>query len=192
MIYAIGYRDFSPEREHKFIIQKHITKEEYDNHTTMLGEANKINALDNVHNLLNRNGKEFLFYSSKIKEYLDADKELVYLEANRLLINYLSSLSMFIDYGERYNNKHFGKERMKKFQEKTSDFYDSHVSYRFIALMRNYALHYGFPLSVIHQSVSGPNGIFASRESLLKFKSWKHATEDIKKMSDLISLNPHI
>jgi hypothetical protein len=145
----------------------------------MLGVANKINAMENVHNLLNRNGKEFLLYSSKIKEYLEVDEESIYLEANRLLINYLSSLSMFIDYGERYKNKHFGKERMKKFQEKASDFYDIHVSYRFIALMGNYALHYGFPLSVIHQSVSGPNGVFASRESLLKFKSWKHATEDI-------------
>jgi 16S rRNA G527 N7-methylase RsmG len=91
MIYAIGYRDFSPERVHIVNIQKHITKEEYDNHITMLGVANKINAMENVHNLLNRNGKEFLLYSSQIKEYLEVDEESICLEANRLLINYLSS-----------------------------------------------------------------------------------------------------
>ncbi|MFJ5713721.1 hypothetical protein [Neobacillus sp. NPDC093127] len=192
MIYGIGYRDFTAEQGHNFIIQKHITKEEYNNHTTMLGEVNKINAMDNVYNLLYRNGEELLEYFSKISEKLATDKESIYLDANRLLINFLSSLSMFIDYGERYNKKHFGKARMKEFQETTHDFYDNHVSYRFIALMRNFALHYGFPLSVIKQSVNGPKGIFASRESLLQFKSWKHATEDIQRMPELISLEPHI
>ncbi|MFF2889246.1 hypothetical protein [Paenibacillus sp. NPDC057967] len=192
MIYALGFRDYALEHGQQIIIQKHITKEEYDSHNTSLGEAHKINAMDNVNNLLIRNGNEFLLYSSKAKDYLEGDEKVVYLEANRLLINYLAAVSMFIDYGEKYNSKYFGKERMKKFQEKTSIFYDSHVSYRFIALMRNYALHYGFPLSVIHQSESGPNGIFASRETLMKFKAWKHVAEDIRNMSELISLDIHV
>ncbi|CQR56540.1 hypothetical protein [Paenibacillus riograndensis] len=192
MIYALGYRKFSLEHGHEFIIQKHITKDEYDSHNIALGEASKISAMDNVHNLLNRNGNEFLLYSSGAKDYQGADEKVAYLEANRLLINYLAAVSMFIDYGEKYNSKYFGKERMKKFQEKTSVFYDNHISYRFIVLMRNYVLHFGFPLSVIHQSESGTNGFFASRETLLKFKAWKHATEDIKKMSELISLDIHI
>lgn len=88
MIYAIGFRDYSLEQGQQIIIQKHITKEEYDSHNTSLGEAHKISAMDNVHNLLIRNGNEFLSYSSKAKDYLKVDEKVVYLEANRLLINY--------------------------------------------------------------------------------------------------------
>ncbi|URJ35044.1 hypothetical protein MF625_004367 [Paenibacillus polymyxa] len=192
MIYAVGYQDMSLEQGPKIVIQKHITKEEYENHKSELAEAHKISAMDNVHNLLVQNGEEFLKYSANAENHLKLEEKVVYLEANRLLTNYLSSLSMFIDYGERYNQKHFGKEEMKKFQEKTHDFYDSHVSYRFMALMRNYTLHYAFPLSVIHQSVNGANGIFASKNTLLKFDAWKLVKEDIKQMPDLISLDVHV
>lgn len=61
-----------------------------------------------------------------------------------------------------------------------------------MALMRNYALHYGFPLSIIKQSISGPNGIFATKEALLQFKAWKHVKEDIEKMPNFISLDIHV
>lgn len=192
MIYAIGYQEVTLNQERKVVIQKNITKVEYENHKSELAEAHKISAMDNVHTLLVQNGQEFLNYSAESKNYLGLEEKVVYLEANRLLTNYLSSLSMFIDYGERYNQKHFGKEEMKKFQSKTHDFYDSHVSYRFMALMRNYALHYAFPLSVIRQSVNGENGIFASKNTLLKFDAWKHAKEDIKQMPELISLDVHV
>lgn len=192
MIYSIGYRDFTIQQGHKFIINKNITKEEYDNHISMIGEIKKLTSMKNIYNLMDRNGKEFLGYTSEIKKYLPVDNDLICFEANRLLINYLSSLSMFIDYGEKYNKKFFGKGKMKEFEEKTHYFYENHVSYRFMALMRNYALHYKFPLSIIQKNITGQNGIFASRELLLQFKAWKHAEEDIKKMPDLILLNPHV
>lgn len=192
MKYAIGKRDYNTAQGHKFIIEKDITKDEYENHVTRLSEAQKINSMENVHNLLIRNGNEYLKYSSLLKGSHSIDEQSIYIEANRLIINYLSSLSMFIDYGERYHSKYFGKAKMKEFQAKSSFLYDSHVSYRFMALMRNYALHYGFPLTEIQQSIEKPRGIFASKETLLKFKGWKHAEEDIKEMKDLISLDQHV
>jgi hypothetical protein len=193
MIYAIGYREIIKERQNHFTIKKHITKEEYENHITMLGEAKKINAMTNVFRLFERNGNEYLTYVAHIDEHLKSSgADRVYLEANRLLINYLSSLSMFIDYGERYSKKHFGKQKMEEFQSKTHDFYDNHVSYRFMALMRNYALHYGFPLSVIKESLLGRTGIFASKQTLLGFSGWKHVRKDIEKMPELILIDPHV
>ncbi|TWI57059.1 hypothetical protein [Halalkalibacter nanhaiisediminis] len=192
MIYAIGYREVIKEGQHQFIIEKHITKEEYEEIQSMLGEAKKINSMTHVYQLFERNGNEFLAYISKVNEILNSDNEQIYLEANRLLINYLSSLSMFIDYGERYNQKHFGKQKLKEFESKTHDFYDNHVSYRFMALMRNYALHYGFPLTNIRRSLVNQNGVFASKRTLLGFKSWKHAREDIEIMPELIRIEPHV
>ncbi|PWW20206.1 hypothetical protein DFO73_11620 [Cytobacillus oceanisediminis] len=192
MIYGIGYRERTKDGEHLFNIQKHITKEEYDNHRNTLSEAHKINAMSKVNNLLERNGKEYLDYSSSIEEKLKTDEENVYHEANRLLINYLSSLSMFIDYGERHNKKHFGKARMEQFRKKASSFYDGHVSYRFMAMMRQYAVHYSFPLGHIKKSLIGDSGIFADRETLLKFSGWKHSRQDIERMPKLINVDPHV
>ncbi|MGW6380911.1 hypothetical protein [Peribacillus butanolivorans] len=194
MIYAIGYRERTNEGGHQFTIQKHISKTEYEHHLTNLAEASKINTMANVFNLLKGNGKNFLNYTALIKEDKDlaTNKKEKYLEANRLLINYLSSLSMFIDYGERHNKKHFGKERMQEFRKKDSKFYDGHISYRFIKLMRDYAVHYDFPLSVIRESIPGPSGIFASKKTLLKFSGWKHAKADIEKMPEQIFIDPHV
>ena len=192
MIFAIGYKEYI-EGKHHFTIKKHITKDEYDRHQLILGESSKINAMENVYKLLIRNGTEYLTYSSRIKEYLKRDDgNTVFLEANRLIINYLSSLSMFIDYGERHNKQHFGKLRMEQFRKKASAFYDGHVSYRFMAMMRKYALHYSFPLGHIQRSIISDSGIFASKETLLKFSGWKHARQDIEKMPSLINIDPHV
>lgn len=188
MIYFIGYRESS----HQIVVQEHLTKEEYELHQKELSEAKNLEAMKNVYNLFKRNGQEFLTYSSEIEKHLSNDTDEVYTEANRLLINYLSSLQMFIDYGEKHNKKHFGKTKLKEFQEKTHKFYDDHVSYRFMAIMRNYAVHYGFPLTRIIESLERKSGIFASKETLLKFKAWKHVEEDIKKMPELISLDIHV
>lgn len=194
MIYAIGYHEPVEQGEHKFILKKNIKKEEYDHHLSSLDEATKLKVMSNIYNLFERNGKEFLNYTAEIPVYLKSneDKDSIYLEANRLLINYLSSLSMFIDYGEKLNKKYFGKQKMGEFVDKTHKLYDSFVSYRFMALMRNYALHYGFPLTHIKRSLTQKSGIFASKQTLLKFKSWKHAKEDIEKMPEDIVLEPHV
>ncbi|CAG9623156.1 hypothetical protein [Sutcliffiella rhizosphaerae] len=190
MIFGIGYRERSKDGVHQFIIQNHISKEEYDTHLTRLAEAGKISEMEDVYNLVKRNKEEYLSFTSQIEKHLD--NEQLGLEANRLLINFLSSLQMFIDYGERHNKKHFGKEKMKEFQKKTNDFYDNHISYRFMVLLRNYALHYGFPLTNIIERVSQPTRILATKEDLLKFKGWKHVKVDIEKMPDLISIDVHV
>ena len=198
MIYAIGHREVSQTEGQEFIIDKEIPRAEYDNINKELAEASKLNAMKSVYLLFERNGKEFLTYSNSLKKLLNEpeqneDPEKIFLEANRLLINYLSALSMFIDYGERFNKKHFGKKKLEEFGDKTHDFYDNHISYRFIALMRNYALHYGFPLSKVSTSLlTGQSGIFATKVELLKFSGWKHVRRDIEEMPEVISVDVHV
>ena len=181
-------------RESFVEIEEEMSKKEYDDFIHFKDESNKLNAMTNMFKLLERNGNEYLEYSSHIQDILDTDtsEDDIGFEANRLLINYLSALGMFIDYGEKHNKKHFGKEKMEEFTKKTHAFYDQHISYRFTALLRNYALHYAFPLTNIIKSENRKSGIFASKNKLLQFKSWKHAKADIEKMSNDISLEIHI
>lgn len=194
MRYSIGYLKFGQNGEHDLSIEEEMPKKAYDDFIHFKDESNKLNAMTNMYKLLERNGNEYLEYSSNIQDILKTatSEEDIGFEANRLLINYLSSLGMFIDYGEKHNKKHFGKEKMKEFTQKTHAFYDQHISYRFIALLRNYALHYAFPLTNIIKSENRKSGIFASKEKLLQFKSWKHAKEDIEKMPNDISLEIHV
>lgn len=194
MGYSIGYLRFGQNGEHDLSIEEEMTKKEYDDFMFFKDESTKLNAMANMFKLLERNGNEYLEYSANIQEILDSDlsENDITFEANRLLINYLSSLGMFIDYGEKHNKKHFGKEKMEEFTKKTHAFYDQHISYRFTALLRNYAMHYAFPLSNIIKSETRKSGVFASKEKLLQFKSWKHAKADIEKMPNDISLEIHM
>ncbi|ATY29078.1 hypothetical protein AB0857_06005 [Bacillus velezensis] len=196
MIHAIGYREKTSPGNHTFVIDSHISQKDYNNHTMNLNEVKKLKTMTAVYELLLKNKEEYSSFSVKLKKELETKKtiqelEALHLEINRLLINYLSSLQMFVDYGEKHNKEHFGKDKMKEFQQNTHYFYDNHVSYRFMVLMRNYAVHYGFPLHKIIQSEK-KNGVFSLKDTLLNFKGWKHVKGDLNRMPELIDLDPHV
>lgn len=196
MIHAIGYREKTSPGNHTFVIDSHISQKDYNNHTMNLNEVKKLKTMTAVYELLLKNKEEYSSFSVKLKKELETKKtiqelEVLHLEINRLLINYLSSLQMFVDYGEKHNKEHFGKDKMKEFQQNTHYFYDNHVSYRFMVLMRNYAVHYGFPLHKIIQSEQ-KNGVFSLKDTLLNFKGWKHVKGDLNRMPELIDLDPHV
>ncbi len=58
--------------------------------------------------------------------------------------------------------------------------------------MRDYAVHYSFPLHTYIRSLVNPSGLFANKSTLLNFKKWKHAKADIEKMPEKIKIEPHI
>lgn len=58
--------------------------------------------------------------------------------------------------------------------------------------MRNYAVHYSFPIHLYIRSLISPSGLFADRSTLLRFDGWKHAKADIQKMSEIIRIEPHV
>lgn len=80
--------------------------------------------------------------------------DTLFIDINRRLTNYLSSLITFInDYIEnRVIKKGFGEKSKEylKFKEKTGCWYDNSFSYKFLYNLRNYAIHYRFPLQNIN------------------------------------------
>lgn len=195
MHYGFGYSQKSDHNRNEIIITKHISKEEYEKHYKNMEFCRHYNHLKEIYSLVEDNGKSFLKYMEFVSNNSETKRkkeECIVLEGNRLLINYLTSIGMFIDYGKKEMGKALGKNAKNEFLKRTNELYDKYISYRFIVLMRNYAVHYSFPLHTYTKSLNNPSGLFANKKTLLKFKEWKHARVDIEKMPDNIKIEPHV
>ncbi|MEL3958228.1 hypothetical protein NSQ96_13145 [Caldifermentibacillus hisashii] len=190
--FGFGYKEYI-NGKHQITIIKHLPKAEYDKHVKNMEILRYYGRLKQVYTLAESNSDSFLkFIDSVNKGNSKSNEESVVLEGNRLLINYLTSAGMFIDYGEKELGKALGKNYRINFQKETNRLYDSIISYRFMDLMRNYAVHYGFPLHIYVRSLKTPSGLFSVKSELLQFKKWKHVKSDIEKMPDNIRLEPHV
>jgi len=177
-------------------ITRHIDKDEYEKITKSIEYIAFHRRLKEIYLLVKFNAEQYLEFmrslTTKAIRIPDRSDNNLVREGNRLLVNYLSSTSMFIDYGKRNLGDAVGTTAKDEFVKMTHNFYDNFVSYRFMALMRHYATHYGFPLHSYRESLINSSGIFATKSILLKFNGWKHARPDIEKMEESIALEPHI
>ncbi|OXB06262.1 hypothetical protein [Flavobacterium pectinovorum] len=78
------------------------------------------------------------------------------LEANRLILNVIMGFKFFLDNAETYLKRNYGKESLiaTDFIKLTNDCFDKSFAYRFLSKLRNYAIHLGFPLEVIHLDIN--------------------------------------
>jgi hypothetical protein len=101
------------------------------------------------------NGTEYSKFLDKISNLhigtVDIKKihsqELLF-QANRVILNLLSSFKFYIDNGEAHLKRKYGKDSdvSKEFRKLTSNEFDNVFAYRFLIKLRNYSLHLGFPL----------------------------------------------
>jgi hypothetical protein len=106
--------------------------------------------------------------------------------ANRLILNLLSSGRTLTDHQETYLKKEYGKESNEAIRYKTftSKIFDSFFEYRFIYKLRNYAQHCGFPISHLKFETKNErqnqkrniyarlNPLFNRDELLKKYDGW--------------------
>ncbi len=76
------------------------------------------------------------------------------IEFNRHFLNYLSSMNTFLDQQSKFLSNYFGKDsdELKKFRDRTTDFFDNHFAYRLLYKIRNYTVHCGFSILSINSS----------------------------------------
>lgn len=115
-------------------------------------------------------------------------------EANRLAVNVLSSLRLFLDQTETRLSRSYGKESMqyRALKSATAYEYDNNFAYRFAYHLRNYTLHCGMPINHITvsseaidsqrtEAVVNRYQIGFSPQTLLKeFEDWKRAKPDLE------------
>ncbi len=74
------------------------------------------------------------------------------LQANKLILNVLTSFKFFLDNAGTFLKRKNGKDSTiaKDFIKLTRNIYDISFAYRFLTKLRNYSIHLGFPLEFLH------------------------------------------
>lgn len=131
MQFGFGFREYINEK-HQITITKHVLKAEYDEYIKNMESLRYYIRLKQIYSLTEQNSNSFLDFIDSIKRNPKSKDEFAISEGNRLLINYLTSIGMFIDYGEKDLGKALGKKYRIDFQKVTNHLYDSIISYRFM------------------------------------------------------------
>lgn len=113
------------------------------------------------------------------------------IEANRVILNFLSAMRLFDDHMQTRLTRHFGKpsEMLSDYQRIKGQVHGKSPAYRVLYALRNFVQHCGMPIGEISVRSSVEEGeIIAvecrSEELLDRFSGWKHAR------ADLIALAP--
>lgn len=173
-------------------IRDEIKKAELEELDQTLSFIKFYNSMTMIRDIVVENGMDFKFYVSpsnlaKLKSN-NITPEKMTLNANKLVLNYASSIKTYIDMETRILSKHKTIKEQNSFIDICHTFYDNHVEYRFWANFRNYVVHCEFPYSKYSESLDSGVRIICSKDHLLKFENWKHSKNDIMQMNDEIDL----
>lgn len=140
-------------------------------------------------------GNDFLIYSKEIKNikrvYNDNDLDRFLITANKLLISYLSFISVFIDTISCAISQKSEKQK-QEFQEFDRLMYDKYFSYRFLKRMRNYVTHNCLPILRVSLSTASGIKLALDKDELLKFKKWSTVKNEIDKLPKYFEIDIYI
>ncbi len=130
--------------------------------------------------------KKYYNSNSQNAKMSGVESENILKNINKYLFDYLTSFHTFIDVVIKAMIKiDSGKE--EDIKKEDSRLYDEYFEYRFFKRLRNYIVHYDFPLTKLDASDVGIK-ISASKKSLLRFKSWSTVKDEIQKLDEEIDI----
>lgn len=139
----------------KFDPIREITLEEYN---TIIEHGDIIKTAHSqlvIFKYLQLNIKEYSMFVNKISSLpitqIDIRKitsQSMLLEANRKVLNVLTSFVFFLDNAKTYLKRRYrdNEKIILEFEKLKSYHYDNSFAYRFLTKLRNYSIHMGFPL----------------------------------------------
>jgi hypothetical protein len=129
-------------------------------------------------------------------------------ELNRRVVNYLTSMRLFLDHTSRRLKRHYGKpsDPLAAFDAARSSAFDGSAAYRIVDELRNYVQHRGLPVhsaGVASELVDGLGGlarytlaIITDVDALLSDAGgWKHSKPDLEALRpsfDVTALLPTV
>ncbi len=141
--------------------------------------------------MLCKNFREVLDYIEKFETAAEAfqyhHEYIPYAnELNRLMINALGSVFTYLNHFETAFKKEDLPTELAHFKATTQRFFDEYFLYRFFYKMRNYAIHFGLPVTLLQDSIAEPGKTFYfDRDALLEDFDWGGiVTADLKNGAD--------
>ena len=214
MEYRICRQYDDPEKgEAKIEMLNDLTEQEFNSLEKALSKIEELHSIRRLRDFVIANDKEIMdmlevtvndlvgksSYWAGLKR---EDVEVVFLNTNRLLLNYLSSVKTFVDHTTTFLNRKFGanSEEFIGFETMLSAFYDHSFAYRFLSRLRNYAQHVDLPLDEIKfaskrneelNRIEGTLTIAFNRDRLLNsFQKWSTVKKDIEQMGETFLFTP--
>jgi len=204
-----------PNQESKIELLDSLTIEQFNLIKSCTNEIHELNTIRNLLQLVELNDRDITEYLNSVLNDLkiksihwngvqNHDLRRAFLNTNRLLLNYLSSIKTFMDHCETNFNRRFGEESSEfmEFKKILSFFYDKSFSYRFFYKLRNYSQHCGLPIHNIGvTSKKTDNGnekiielevAFDKNKLLADYNSWGKLKEDFKDMPEQFDLYPQL
>jgi len=197
---------FAIQNKEELYLMKALDKGTYESFLKLSFNLVEISEIENLLKIAQLNHSELKSIFGKYNE--SEEKELTFfsryqsieLNVNRLLINLLSSIRMYLDHTEtRLNRTHDSKE-LGLFKESTSVAFDSSFAYRFLSHFRNFFQHCGLAKEIINIKTDYIEGvatrevitIILSRDKLLNAYDWKKLRPELKKMPESFEILPLI
>lgn len=190
-----------------------LTKEEYKEYELSKQKLLQFSYDQQLFQIVRSNQKDFETMMSRCLTDYVADPSMNWVrmdemvkEANRLILNYLCSVRVFLDHSELKLKRRHGKtsEQVTRFKETCSKSYDGELSYRFVYQLRNYVQHCGMPvghLSLGSKFADGVSGkieyhleLQFDRDQLLdQYDSWgKELEDEMQKLPAMFDIKPHL
>lgn len=187
---------------------RELSKEDFDKYSGYISTLTKLSSDENLFRIVELNYADL---KNKMDSYLkdyetspDAGFEEfghLMLNANRLILNFLSAVRTYLDHTETRLKREFGEnsEEYKTFKTETSTAYDNNFSYRFLYKLRNFSQHCGLPTGSIHHNSTGDeNGktintltLSLVRDELLsKFDSWGTVKKELEQQDKTFDIIP--
>ncbi len=121
------------------------------------------------------------------------------LEMNRLVVNYVFSLCLYIEHmGQMLKERSPGL--LEPYEAKCSALYDENFAYRFLVRLRNYVAHHRLPIGTFQLS-AGINAqgntslemrVLFDRDTLLEGKPWGQMRADLESMPAHFSVDEQL
>lgn len=185
-------------------IEKSLSIIEELHHTRWLLEFVEVNDKELI-KFLNLALKDIAAKSVNWNSIKRQETEGIFLNTNRLFLNYLSSIKTFLDHSEVFLNRKFGDKSAEflEYKNMLSVFYDNSFAYRFFYKLRNFSQHVGLPINSVsyetkydREKNSKRDFLFVrfNRDELLEdFSKWGvHVKKDLEAMPEVFDVAPLI
>lgn len=131
-----------------------------------------------------------------------ADLDVVELQVNRVVMNYLSMIRTFLDHTTAALTRHYRDEpgRLRAFRVACREAFNAHFAYRFVSKLRNFAQHVGLPvqqvaaLGVLVDPTTRTRRVqlraFCDRDVLLREFDWGPVRRDLEQQGSIFDIGP--
>jgi len=207
--------DNFPEGEIKVELLDTVSIQQFELFEHAISTLEELNSVRRLRDFVELNDEELIeMLNSSLQELLEKsvswtgvkrkDTEQVFLNLNRLLLNYLSSIRTFIDHSNAFIVKKFGENSEQHLELKSifSFFYDNSFAYRFFYKLRNYSQHIGIPVDSLsfttnydreENKIYGNLSVKFDRNKLLKnYNSWGTVKHDLVELDEKFDVTPLI